>query len=97
TTTACSWRRRSALDSAWASCSDCSGPGRETGVLRVRRQWTRSSEYAQPKTPSAIRDVPLTKEMVAKLVERKLATDYSGNEPVFASATGRPLNHRNVA
>jgi len=36
--------------------------------------------------------------MVKKLAEHKLASDYSGDDdPVFASSTGGPLNHRNVA
>ena len=68
------------------------------GILEVRRQWTRDGNYSEPKTPAAIRSVPLAAEMVKKLAEQKLATDYSADdEPVFASSTGRPLNHRNVA
>ena len=68
------------------------------GVLEVRRQWTRDGTYSEPKTPAAIRSVPLAAEMVKKLAEHKLATNYSADdEPVFASSSGRPLNHRNVA
>jgi integrase len=64
------------------------------GVLYVRRQWTRDGTYSEPKTPAALRQVPLAPEMA----EHKLASNYSGDEqPVFASATGQPLNHRNVA
>jgi integrase len=68
------------------------------GILQVRRQWTRDGTYSEPKTPAAIRLVPLAAEMVKKLAEHKLAADYSADdEPVFASSTGLPLNHRNVA
>jgi integrase len=68
------------------------------GVLSVRRQWTRDGTYSEPKTPAAIRQVPLASEMVTKLAEHKLASNYSSDEqPVFASATGQPLHHRNVA
>jgi integrase len=68
------------------------------GVLSVCRQWTRDSTYSEPKTQAAIRQVPLAQEMVTKLTEHKLASDFSGDEqPVFASANGQPLNHRNVA
>jgi integrase len=68
------------------------------GILYVRRQWTRDGTYSEPKTLAAIRQVPLAAEMVKKLAEHKLASDRSGDEePVFATATGKPLNHRNVA
>jgi integrase len=68
------------------------------GVLHVRRQWTRDGTYSEPKTQAAIRQVPLATEMVTKLAEYKLASSYStGEQPVFASAIGQPLNHRNVA
>lgn len=68
------------------------------GILYVRRQWTRDHAYAEPKTQAAIRQVPLAPEMVKKLAEHKLASDFSGDEePVFASSTGKPFNHRNVA
>jgi integrase len=68
------------------------------GILYVRQQWTRDGAYAEPKTPAAIRQVPLAPEMVRKLAEHKLASDFSDEEePVFASSSGRPLNHRNVA
>ena len=64
----------------------------------MRRQWTRDGTYSEPKTLAAIRQVPLALEMGKKLAEHKLASDYSGDEqPVFASSTGRPFSHRNVA
>jgi integrase len=68
------------------------------GLLHVRRQWTRDGTYSEPKTAAAIRQVPLAPEMVKKLAEHKLASDHSADDqPVFATLTGRPLNHRNVA
>jgi integrase len=67
------------------------------GILYVRRQWTRDGTYTEPKTPAAIRAVPLAPQMVKKLTEHKLASDYSADEqPVFATATGQPLEHRNI-
>jgi integrase len=61
----------------------------------VRRQWTRLSEYAPPKTRAAVRRVPLSTDMVKYLSEHKLASRYSkDDEPVFASKSGRPLGHR---
>jgi integrase len=70
----------------------------DEGSLHVRRQWTRTGEYAPPKTQKAIRKVPLAAGMVKRLATHKLASSFSGDEaPVFASAEGGPLNHRNVA
>jgi integrase len=65
------------------------------GELHVRRQWTRLSEYAPPKTRAAVRRVPLSPDIVKHLTEHKLASRYSkDDEPVFASKSGRPLGHR---
>ena len=65
--------------------------------LHVRRQWTRLSEYAPPKTHAAVRRVPLSHDMVKYLTEHKLASHYSnGDDPVFAAKSGRPLAHRNA-
>ncbi len=68
------------------------------GTLHARRQWTRDGTYSEPRTQAAIRQVPLAPEMVKRLAEHKLASDYSADQrPVFASAMGKPMNHRNVA
>jgi integrase len=65
--------------------------------LLVRRQWTRYSEYTEPKTPQAVRRIPLSGDVVAMLAAHRLAVDESQPEdPVFASRTGTPLSHRNV-
>jgi integrase len=67
-------------------------------LLVVRRQWTRTGEYSEPKTAKGIRRIPLAPALVKRLAAHKLASRYSGDEdPVFASAKGKPLSHRNVA
>ena len=67
------------------------------GVLHVRRQWTRTGEYAVPKTEAALRRIPLSDEMTKYLTALKLRSRNSKDEdPVFASKSGKPLGHRNV-
>lgn len=67
------------------------------GMLHVRRQWTRTGELAAPKTAKAIRDLPLSATLVARLAAHKLASRHSGDEDfVFAARNGSPLGHRNV-
>jgi integrase len=69
----------------------------EENVLHVRRQWTRSRELAEPKTPKALRRVPLSTDMTALLRRHRLASRFSMNEHfVFASKIGGALAHRNV-
>jgi integrase len=69
----------------------------EAGFLRVSKQLSRSGEYVPPKTSQAMRDVVLTSRLGRLLREHRLASAFSGDDdPVFASATGRPLSHRNV-
>jgi integrase len=67
------------------------------GFISVRRQWTRSGEYTEPKTAKGLRRIPLAPEFVRRLAVQKLASPHSADsDPVFASATGNPLGHRNV-
>jgi integrase len=67
------------------------------GELHVRRQWTRLAEYAPVKTAAGVRRVPLASDMVAYLRKHKLSAEFSrGDDPVFASKSGRPLGHRNA-
>jgi integrase len=68
------------------------------GVVHVRRQWTRTNEYAPPKTEAALRRIPLSDEMARFLRDFKMRSRHSGDEarPVFASRNGKPLQHRNV-
>lgn len=69
----------------------------DEGFLRVSCQLSRSGEYVPPKTRRAVRDVVLTARLAQLLREHKLASPFSGDDdPVFASALGRPLGHRNV-
>jgi integrase len=67
------------------------------GVLQVRRQWTRAGDYAEPKTEKATRRIPLAPELTKRLAAHRLASPHSKeDDPVFASANGTPLSHRNV-
>jgi integrase len=67
------------------------------GVLYVRRQWTRTGEYAAPKTKAGLRRVPLSEDLTKYLAAFKLRSSHSGDtDPVFASRNGKPLSHRNV-
>jgi integrase len=70
----------------------------DEGVLYVRRQWTRTQEYATPKTDAGLRRIPLSDEMVKFLCEFKMRSRQSGDETclVFPSRNGKPLGHRNV-
>ena len=70
----------------------------DAGLLRVRRQLDRDGERAKPKTPGAIRDVVLMPTLGTMLREHRLASPFAGeDDPVFASETGTPLQHRNVS
>src|SRR3954471_17940428 len=69
----------------------------EGGVLHVRRQLDRSGDYTQPKTPKALREVVLMPSLAALLREHKIRSAHgSPSDPVFATATGRPMYYRNV-
>jgi integrase len=69
----------------------------DEGVLNVQRQYSRAGDLAEPKTPKALRRVPLSPDLVAFLKKRKLASRFSQDEDfVFASNVGGPLSHRNV-
>ena len=69
----------------------------EEGVLHVRRQWTKYGELTPPKTPKALRRVPLAPHVVAYLRRHRLASKHSRDEDfIFTSRTGTPLGHRNV-
>jgi integrase len=67
------------------------------GEFYVRRQWTRSREYAPPKTKAAVRRIPVSDEMTKYLAALKLRSRHSNDdEPVFAARNGKPLGYRNV-
>ena len=70
----------------------------DAGVLHVRRQWLTSGVYGPPKTPKAVRSIPLPPGVRDDLIAVRLASSFSlDDDPVFASVSGTPLGHRNVA
>ena len=67
------------------------------GVVHIRRQLDRSGSYTQPKTPKALRGVVLMPSLAALLREHRIRSSHGGaTDPVFATATGRPMYYRNV-
>ncbi len=67
------------------------------GVLRVRRQLSRSGELVEPKTQAAKRDVPMPPSLAKMLAAHRLASPHSGDADfVFASSAGTPLAVRNI-
>ncbi len=69
----------------------------ENGVIHVRRQLDRNRNYVEPKTPRAIRSVVLMPSLAALLRQHKENVAYFGAiDAVFATATGQPMNYRNV-
>jgi integrase len=69
----------------------------DNGVLHVRRQLDRSGSYTQPKTPRAFRGVVLMPSLATLLCEHRGRASHGGaTDPVFATATGRPMYYRNV-
>jgi integrase len=70
------------------------------GTLRVERQWTRAGVYGPPKTPTSVRRIPLSANLVEFLREHKAQAfalrHAKTDDPVFASREGTPLSHRNV-
>jgi integrase len=67
------------------------------GVVQIRRQLDRSGSYTQPKTPKALRGVVLMPSLGALLREHRIRSSHGGGtDPVFATATGRPMYYRNV-
>ena len=68
------------------------------GVINVQRQWTREGALAEPKTPQAIRRVPLAPDMVKQLSALKLRSRFSADDQfVFSSKTGAtPVSPINV-
>ena len=67
------------------------------GSLQVRFQLSRKGRLVEPKTPKAVRRVPLAPSLVALLTKHKLASAHSNESDfVFASNSGTALNSRNV-
>jgi integrase len=72
----------------------------EGRVLTVERQLARHGEYAAPKTPNALRRIPLTPEMLILFRGERakaLAKGHASPEsPVFATAAGGTKMHRTI-
>lgn len=65
--------------------------------IYVRHQISRTGKLVEPKTPKAIRTVPLAKDMAQFLRRHRLASDFSTDEHfVFPSRDGTALNPSNV-
>jgi len=68
-----------------------------SGNVRVHRSWDhRSGTFVAPKTKAGNRTVPLSGWLVEALQAHQNLTDRYGDELVFATETGRPLNPSNV-
>jgi integrase len=72
------------------------------GVIRVRAQLSRAhrgvpARRVAPKTPAAIRDVPLVPQLAELLREHRRGSAFNaGSDWIFATGRGTPLGHRNV-
>jgi integrase len=70
----------------------------DESVLHVRRQWLASGEDGPPKTAAGVRRIALPRSVRDELILLRLASAFSGDgDPVFASRTGRALDHRGVS
>jgi integrase len=74
-----------------------------TGVVNVRAQLSRAHRGAParrvpPKTPSAIRGIPLVPQLADVLLAHRRASAFgAGGDWVFTTGRGTPLGHRNVS
>ena len=90
----CAWlsRRRGDVDVDFAA-----------GVIHVRHQLARGRRgvpprRVPPKTRASARKIPLVPQLAAMLSEHKRRSTYThGSDYVFATRSGTPLLHRNVA
>lgn len=70
----------------------------ERGLIHVSRQLSVRGQRVAPKTPQAVRSVVLMPSLARLLREHRAASAFSqGADFVFSSATGGPLDGRNVA
>jgi integrase len=71
-------------------------------VIRVRAQLSRAhrgvpARRVAPKTPAAIRDVPLVAQLAEVLREHRRGSAFNaGSDWVFSTGRGTPLGHRNM-
>jgi integrase len=69
----------------------------EAGLIRVSRALDHRGRRVEPKTPGAVREVVLMPALARTLREHRLASPFSGEDDyVFAAASGRPRDGRNV-
>ena len=69
----------------------------DAGVVHIRRQLDRSGSYTQPKTRRRFARIVLMPSLAALLREHRIRSPHGGaTDPVFATATGRPMYYRNV-
>jgi len=72
------------------------------GVIHMRAQLSRShigspARRVAPKTPAAVRQIPLTPQLAGLLRDRRLAAMGSaGGDWVFSTRNGTPLSQRNI-
>lgn len=68
------------------------------GAIRVRHQLCRTTKtLVPPKTPAAVRDVPIPDSLIGFLRSYRLASRFSQDEHfVFCSKQGSPLDEQNV-
>lgn len=65
----------------------------EGGSVKVRRQLTRSGRREEPKTPQAVRDVPLSPLLGSELRKHRLRSRFTRDEDlVFPSAAGQGMD-----
>ena len=71
-------------------------------MIHVRAQLSRAhrgvpARRVAPKTPAAVRDVPLVAQLAEVLREHRRRSAFNaGSDWVFATGRGTPLGHRNV-
>ena len=64
--------------------------------VEIRDNWV-LGEYTTPKTAASVRQIPLPRALCERLVARRAAATFHGDEhPVFAGKTGRPIDTGNA-
>lgn len=71
-------------------------PGQRVYVLRVARQWTKDGRVDTPKTPKALRRIPVSQDLYAKIAARRLRLGASDEDFLSAQRKGgTPVSHHN--
>src|SRR6185503_8770098 len=67
------------------------------GSLHVCRSWgDRETQAVAPKTPKGVRTVGLPRDLIRELSELQVRTGSDGEQLVFGTRSGQPLNGSNV-